>query len=113
MARGDLLLVSLPSSDRREQSGRRPAVAVQMAQAGEPMLMIAPVTSNLAALRFSFSVRVEPSSENGLTAPSVVMVFQMRAIDKARIIRKIGRVSQADLARIDAEIWQMLKPPTS
>jgi mRNA interferase MazF len=38
------------------------------------------------------------------------MVFQMRAIDKARIIRKIGRVSPADLARIDAEIWQMLKP---
>ena len=54
MARGDVLLVSLPPSDRREQSGRRPAVAVQMDQAGEPMLMVVPVTSNLAALRFSF-----------------------------------------------------------
>ena len=52
MARGDVLLVSLPPSDRREQSGRRPAVAVQTDDAGEPMLMIAPVTSNLAALRF-------------------------------------------------------------
>lgn len=113
MPRGDLLLVSLPSSEGREQSGRRPAVAVQTDQAGEPMLVVAPVTSNLAALRFAFSVRIEPSSDNGLTAPSVVMVFQMRAIDKARIIRKIGRVSDADLARIDAEIWQMLKPPTS
>ncbi len=29
MARGDILLVSLPASDGREQSGRRPAVAVQ------------------------------------------------------------------------------------
>ncbi len=77
------------------------------------MLLVAPVTSNLAALRFAFSVRVEPSSENGLTVPSVVMVFQMRAIDKARIIRKIGQVSQADLTRIDVEIWQMLKPPVS
>jgi mRNA interferase MazF len=110
MARGDMLLVSLPSSEGREQSGRRPAVAVQTDQAGEPMLVVAPVTSNLAALRFAFSVRVEPSPENGLTAPSVVMVFQMRAIDKARIIRKIGRLSQDDLARVDAEIWQMLKP---
>jgi mRNA-degrading endonuclease toxin of MazEF toxin-antitoxin module len=52
MARGDVLLVSLPPSDRREQSGRRPAVAVQTDQAGEPMLMVAPVTPNLAALRF-------------------------------------------------------------
>ena len=77
------------------------------------MLMIAPVTSNLAAVRFGFTVQVEPSTENGLTSSSVVMVFQMRAIDKARIVRKIGRVSEADMARIDAEIWQMLKPPNS
>ena len=42
MARGDVLLVTLPPSDRREQSGRRPAVAVQTDQAGEPMLMVAP-----------------------------------------------------------------------
>ena len=79
MARGDVLLVSLP-------------------------------TSNLGALRFTFSVRVEPSPENGLTTPLVVMVFQMRAIDQARIIRRIGRMSQADMARVDAEIWRMLKP---
>ena len=77
------------------------------------MLMVAPVTSNLAALRFAFSVRVEPSAENGLTLPSVVMVFQMRAIDKARIIRGIGQLSQTDMTRIDAEIWRMLKPPAS
>jgi mRNA interferase MazF len=113
MARGDVVLVSLPLSDRREQSGRRPAVAVQTDQAGEPMLMVAPVTSNLTALRFSFTLRVEPSPDNGLTTPSVVMVFQMRAIDKARIIRRIGRVSKEDLARIDAEIWRMLKPTNS
>ena len=65
MARGDVLLVGLPASDRREQSGRRPAVAVQTDIAGEPMLMIAPVTSNLSALRFKFAVQIEPSESNG------------------------------------------------
>ena len=49
MARGDVLLVSLPPSDRREQSSRRPAVAVQTDQAGEPMLIVAAVTSNRPA----------------------------------------------------------------
>jgi mRNA interferase MazF len=112
-ARGDVLLVSLPPSDRREQSGRRPAIAVQIDQAGEPMLMVAPVTSNLAALRFAFSVRVEPANENGLMTPSVVIVFQMRAIDKARIVRRIGRMSKEDMARIDAEIARMLLPPAT
>jgi mRNA interferase MazF len=108
MARGDILLVSLPLSDGREQSGRRPAVAVQTDVAGEPMLMVAPVTSNLKALRFKFSIKIEPSTETGLDLPSVVMIFQMRAIDKTRIIKTIGRLSPEDLEKIDAEIRQML-----
>lgn len=111
MARGDVVIIELPVSELREQSGRQPAVAVQTDLAGEPMLMVVPITSNLAALRFAFTVRVEPTRENGLITSSVVMVFQMRAVDKQRIIRKIGQMSKADMARIDAEIWRMLKPP--
>ena len=110
MARGDVLIVSLPATDGREQSGRRPAVAVQTDIAGEPMLMVAPVTSNLKASRFRFSVRIAPSLENGLTETSVIMVFQMRAIDKARVVRRLGALSDADLRLVDAEIWKMLTP---
>ncbi len=110
MAQGDILLINLPVSDGREQSGRRPAVAVQTDAAGEPMLMVAPITSNLNAQRFAFSVRIEPSEENGLTQTSIVMIFQMRAIDKSRIIKKIGTLSDTNLAEVDAEIWKMLKP---
>lgn len=111
MARGDILLINLPVRDGREQSGRRPAVAVQTDVLGEPMLMIAPITSNLNALRFAYSIKIEPSEENGLTQTSIVMIFQMRAIDKSRIIKKIGTLSDMDLAEVDAEIWKMLKPP--
>ena len=110
MPRGDVLLISLPESSGREQSGRRPAVAVQTDVAGEPMLMIAPITSNLNASRFAFTVQLEPSTENGLTQISIVMVFQMRAIDKNRILKKIGKLSDEDMKRVDAEIWRMLKP---
>lgn len=108
MARGDVLLINLPDGGGREQSGRRPAIAVQTDVSGEPMLMIAPVTSNLNALRFKFSVKIEPSGENGLKQISVVMVFQMRAIDKTRIIKTIGKLSVEDLKKVDAEIRQML-----
>ena len=110
MARGDVLLVNLPVTDGREQSGRRPAVAVQADIAGEPMLMVAPVTSNFNALRFDFTVRVEPSAENGLMQPSIVMIFQMRAIDKSRIVRTLGQLSSDDLEKVSAEIRRMLKP---
>ncbi|BDA66919.1 hypothetical protein CAL7716_010850 [Calothrix sp. PCC 7716] len=110
MARGDVLLVSLPDSDKREEKGNRPAIAVQTDVANSPMLMIIPVTSSLGALRFPFVVRIEPSEENGLTLPSVAMVFQMRAIDRKRIIQKIGELEPQYLTQIDAEIWRMLKP---
>ncbi len=110
MARGDVLLVTLPATSGREQSGRRPAVAVQTDIAGEPMLMVAPVTSNLRASRFKFVVQIEPSSENGLTQTSMIMVFQMRAIDKDRIVKKLGRLTSLDLERVDAEIKKLLLP---
>lgn len=110
MARGDILLVSLPESDKREEKGNRPAIAVQTDIATSPMLMIVPVTSSLGALRFPFTVRIEPSEQNGLTLPSVAMVFQMRAIDRKRIIQKIGELELQYLTQVDAEIWQMLKP---
>jgi len=110
MARGDVLLIRLPVTNGREQSGQRPAVAVQTDIKGSPMLMIIPVTSNLSALRYDFTVSIEPATSNGLTLPSVAMVFQMRAIDKNRIIRTIGKISDEDMRLIDAEIWNMLKP---
>ena len=110
MARGDVLLVNLPGTNGHEQSGRRPAIAVQTDFAGEPMLMIAPVTSNLNALRFAFAVQIEPSTENGLTTTSVVMIFQMRAIDKNRIVRKIGKLSDEDLQKVDVEIKRLFQP---
>jgi mRNA interferase MazF len=110
MARGDILLVGLPESDKREEKGNRPAIAVQTDIATSPMLMIVPVTSSLGALRFPFTVRIEPSEQNGLTLPSVAMVFQLRAIDRKRIIQKIGELELQHLTQVDAEIWQMLKP---
>ena len=110
MARGDVLLVSLPPSDRREQSGRRPAVAVQTDQAGEPMLMVAPVTSSLAALRFAFSVRVEPSNENGTHNTFRRYGFSNEGY---RQLTADSAFLGEDMARIDAEIWRMLLPPAT
>ncbi len=110
MARGDVLLVTLPESNRREEKGTRPAIAVQTDVAVSPMLMVVPVTSSLEASRFPFTVRIEPSQINGLTLLSIAMIFQLRAIDPKRIVRKIGELEPEYLAQIDIEIWRMLKP---
>ncbi len=112
MARGDILLVALPDSDKREEKGNRPAIAVQADGTTSPMLMVVPVTSALAVLRFPFTVSIEPSPQNGLTLPSAAMVFQMRAIDRKRIIRAIGTLEPEYLVQVDTAIRDMLLPPT-
>ena len=110
MARGDILLVALPDSDKREEKGNRPAIAVQTDGPNSPMLMVVPVTSSQAARRFEFTVAIEPSLMNGLTLSSVAMVFQMRAIDRKRIIKTIGTLEPKYLAQLDEEIKRMLLP---
>jgi mRNA interferase MazF len=50
MARGDILLVTLPESDKREEKGTRPVIAVQADDEQSPMLMVIPLTSLLNLL---------------------------------------------------------------
>lgn len=95
MQRGTVWLVRLSFGPGREQSGERPAIVLpdSVQGQGSPLVVVVPLTSQLAALRFPGSFKVEPSAENGLTASTVVMVFQIRALDRSRFIRQIGTLS--------------------
>jgi mRNA interferase MazF len=72
------------------------------------MVMVVPVTSKLAALRFPHTIQVNPSSANGLTEPSVLLVLQLRALDRSRLDRAIGHLEESYLRQLDEEIRQML-----
>ena len=114
MIRGDLFFVKLPSppnNQGREQTGDRPVLVVSSThhQSDNPMVMVVPFTSNLNALRFQYSIQVEPSTQNGLTLPSVAMVFQLLALDKSRLFRKIGHIEDIYLIKINENMKLMLE----
>ena len=112
MARGDVYLVEIPYSKGpagREQAGRRPAVAVQTDDSSSlPTAMIIPTTTNLKALQFLHTIKMKPSRKNGFTQTSVLLVFQLRAIDKKRIIKKIGQLEQSYLKQLEKEVRKLL-----
>ena len=109
MARGDVIFVDLPPASQHEQAGTRPAVAVQAASdPRNPMLMIVPFTSKLTALQFPHTIRVEPSKINGLSVPSVLLVFQLRAISKARIVSTMGRLEDQYMDKLDLAMRSLL-----
>lgn len=112
MKRNDIVMVELPpplGGVGREQSGRRPAVVAQDDTPGLPTLLVAPLTSQLSALRFPHTLRVEPSPENGLSMPSAVLLFQLQVVDKRRILRVVGELEQRYVEQFDFGLRQMLR----
>lgn len=111
MARGDIAYINLPLvAGSRAQGGRRPAVLViaDNAPGANPMTMIVPLTSTLSAARFPFTFRIEPSHQNGLSAPSIALVFQMCAADRTHLDAVMGHLEDHYLMKIDEMMRQML-----
>ena|SRR5437763_15973220 len=110
---GDIYTVEIPSSDGHEQAGPRPAIIAQAPQFEKqlPTVLIVPLTSRLAAQAFPGTFLIHPSSKNNLRVPSVALVFQLRAIDKRRLKRRIGRLNAAHLALLSQHIRALLQVP--
>jgi mRNA interferase MazF len=107
---GDIHWIELPPGTGHEQSGRRPAVVVQdQSYAGVlPVVLVVPLTTATATLRFPGTVLIHPDSDNGLREPSVALVFQLRAIDRRRIGGRIGAVNASGLAQICAALDKLM-----
>jgi mRNA interferase MazF len=94
--------VDLPDRGGREQRGRRPAIIWQDTTAFPrlPTVLLIPLSSQQDTLRFDGSVLIQLTATNGLTVPSVALVFQLGACDVRRIGQRIGRLDAADLLKI-------------
>ena len=110
MTVGDIHWIELPPSTGHEQSGRRPAIIVQdEASVGIlPVVLTVPLTTASSTLRFPGTLRIQPATENGLSDPSVALVFQLRAVDRRRIGGRIGAVSSVVLAEIFATLDKLM-----
>jgi mRNA interferase MazF len=111
--RGDIVLVNLPQtadSAGHEQVGTRPALIVHDDVTSDTLsvIMIVPFTSNLKARRFPHTILVEPTEENGLTMQSVLLVFQLRAIDRQRITKTIGHLEDELIEKVNQEMKGLL-----
>jgi mRNA interferase MazF len=99
---GDIHWVELPDRGGREQRGRRPAIIWQDTTAfpNLPTILVLPLTSRLDAQRFAGTHLIAPTKQNGLSVPSVALVFQIGATDIRRVQGRLGRLDTADLNAI-------------
>jgi mRNA interferase MazF len=108
---GDVYTVEIPASNGHEQAGPRPAIIAQAPQFGDrlPTVLIVPLTSRLTAQSFPGTFLIQPDSDNNLNTTSVALVFQLRAIDKRRVGRRLVRLSASDLSQVHDQIKALLK----
>ena len=104
--RGEVWFVGMPAGEGREQRGDRPAVVISEPEAGT--VVIVPLTTNLQALKYPHTAEVLPTPKNGLASVSVALVFQMRAIDRSRLMNKVGTLEGGSLAEINKLIKSLL-----
>ena len=107
---GDIHWVDLPAANGREQRGRRPAVVLQDDDYGGdlPVVLVVPLTTSRAAMRFAGTTLIRPTAENGLWQASVALVFQIRAIDRHRIQERTGTVNAEVLNAIFEELGKLI-----
>jgi mRNA interferase MazF len=106
MTKGEIWVSDLPDKGGHVQRGYRPALVI--ADPTKAIAMVIPITSSLAATRFPYTLPLTPTAENGLTKPSVLLMYQLGAVDKRFLHRNIGRIDAATLERIDQQLKTML-----
>lgn len=109
MKKGDIFLVALPMTVGHEQTGLRPAIVLS-----EPManiISVIPLTSNIQALRFPFTLEINPSKRNGLSSISIALIFHLRSIDTKRFTTRIGELEESTLTKIDSLVKKLFTLP--
>ncbi len=100
--KGDLYFADLSPVMGSEQGGVRPVLVVQndVGNKYSPTIIVAAVTSrkNKADLPTHVNIAAEGS---GLTKNSVVLMEQLRTIDKRRLKERIGTIDKSRLPEVN------------
>ena len=103
--RGHLYYVDLDPVLGSEQGGRRPVLVIQndVGNQHSPVVIVAALTSRPANVSRPTDVLIAPGL-SGIDVPSRVLLNQIRTVDKRRVGRYLGQITQAELVLIDTAI---------
>ena len=103
--RGDIFYADLSPVVGSEQGGTRPVLIVQNDTGNKhsPTVIAAAITSQTGKARLPTHISLA-GHEVGLTKDSVVLLEQIRTIDKKRLREHMGRLDEALMNQVDGAI---------
>lgn len=103
--RGDIYYADLSPVVGSEQGGMRPVLIVQndTGNRHSPTVIAAAITSQIGKARLP--THIELSARNyGLSRDSVILLEQIRTIDKSRLRERMGQLDRTTMNRVDSAI---------
>jgi mRNA interferase MazF len=103
--RGELYYADLSPVVGSEQGGVRPVLIVQndIGNKYSPTIIAAAVTSKINKAKLPTHIEL-PSSTFGLAKDSVILLEQIRTLDKRRLKERIGELPDATMTKVDKAI---------
>ena len=100
--RGDLYYADLSPVVGSEQGGVRPVLIIQndIGNKYSPTVIIAAITSQINKAKLPTHIEIS-ANEYGLNKDSVILLEQIRTIDKKRIREKIGCLDDNVMLKVD------------
>ncbi len=99
--RGDIYYADLSPVVGSEQGGLRPVLIVQndVGNRYSPTVIAAAITSKVEKGRLPTHINIEESC--GLQKKSMILLEQVRTLDKARLKEKMGHISEETMLQVD------------
>lgn len=103
--RGDIYYADLSPVVGSEQGGVRPVVIVQndMGNKHSPTVIAAAITSKTSKTKLPTHIEVF-ADQNGLSKNSVILLEQIRTIDKKRLKEKMGHLKDETMEEVNRAI---------
>ncbi len=103
--RGDIYYADLSPVVGSEQGGIRPVVIVQndLGNKHSPTVIAAAITSKTTKNKLPTHIEVV-ADKHGLSRNSVILLEQVRTIDKKRLKEKMGHLEDDVMAKVNAAI---------
>ena len=100
--RGEVFYADLSPVVGSEQGGVRPVLIVQneIGNRHSPTVIAAAITSRLDKARLPTHINIR-AADTGLAKDSVVLLEQIRTLDKHRLRERAGQITPADQKRVD------------
>lgn len=103
--RGDIYYADLSPVVGSEQGGMRPVLIVQNDTGNKhsPTVIAAAITSQTNKAKLPTHIELSARS-CGLTRDSVILLEQIRTIDKSRLRERMGKIDDATMTQVDNAI---------